>query len=237
MQQEASAVEVTQISPNGDLVICIQGKEDSDKYDFRVSSTQLSKASPYFASLLDPDKFREGARIRDTRDALLQSYKTLSEVPSERLPRVNLEDLGRISQVSSVQPVAKDFFSILHNLDIFTKQPPIANIANLTVIADRYDALAFFSQYIWRRGFLRAVETKHKLRDNLTEERIRQMLMVGVMLGYKLLVGQYSKKLIISGSSQWHFQAKDSSSLPLWWNLPYGIEGTKIQLSIESLTG
>ena len=237
MQQETSAVEVTEISPDGDLVVHVQGKEVSDNHNFRVSSTQLSKVSPYFASILDPDKFREGAKIRDTHNTLLQSYKTLSEVPSERLPLINLEDLGRISQVSTIQPVAKDFLSILHNIDLPTKQPPIANIANLTVVADRYDALKFFSHYVSRRGFLRAVESKSKLKDNLTEERIRQILMVGAMLDYKPLVGSYSKKLIISGSSRWHLQAKNSSSLPLWWSIPHGIEGTKMQLSFESLTG
>lgn len=230
--QEASAIAITNISLTGDLVVQVQGKEDSDKYYFRVSSTQLSKASPYFASLLDPNKFREGAEIQNARDALLQTYKALSEVLSEGLPRINLGDLGRISQVSSVQPVAKDFLSIIHNIDVFTKQPPIANVANLTIVADRYDALAFFSQYVRRRGFLRAVESKNKLKDNLSEERIRQMLMVGIMLDYKPLVGLYSKKLIISGSLQWQFQAKNNSLLPLWWSMPHGIEGTKLHHSI-----
>ena len=231
--QKATETDIINISLGGDLVVNVQGKEGSASYDFRVSSQQLGKASPYFASLLDPDKFKEGADIRESHRRLLQTYKSFSDVPSDELPRIRLKDLGRISQVSSVRPIASDFLSVLHNIDIFTKQPPVANIGNLTIVADRFDALTYFTDYVRRRDLLRATNAKSKLYNSYKEERIRQMLLIGIMLDYKLWATPLSKRLIMNGSSQWQFQAKDRYLLPLWWNIPYGIEGANKSIPIS----
>ena len=230
---EAVATEVVDISPGGDLLVNVQGKEGSASYDFRVSSQQLSEASPYFASLLDPDKFKEGANIRDSHRRILQTHTSFNDVPDDALPRIRIEELGCISKVSSVRQIATDFLSVLHNIDVFVKQPPVANIANLTIVADRFDALAFFKDYVQHRNLLRAVNARSKLNSGLAEERTRQMLMIGVMLDYKPWVAPLSKRLIIHGSSQWQAKARDKFSLPLWWNLPHGVEGTKKSIPIS----
>ena len=225
---EATVSNAIPIAPDGDLIISVQNDGKAESYHFRVSTNRLKEASPYFVNLLDPDRFKEGATVNDTHKALLESYDKLSLAKDAELPSITIYDLGRISKVSSIRPIASDFLSVLHDIDVFTKQPPLVNVANLAIVADRFDALPFFRKYVRQRELLRTIDARTKARGSLTEERIRQRLMLGVMLDYKPWVAPYSKRLIINGSDRWQAAIGEITSHPLWRNLPYRIEGTEL---------
>jgi len=144
----------------------------------------------------------------------------------EELPHVTIVDIGRISMVSTIKNITADFLRALHGLDLSTASPPIPNLANLAIVADRFDALASFSKYVRRRRYLQSIDGKarNKSGANLPEERVRQRLLIGIMLDHAPWVTTYSKRLIVSGSTRWKPDATDDHRAALWWDIPQGIE-------------
>ncbi|KAF2084927.1 hypothetical protein K490DRAFT_48070 [Saccharata proteae CBS 121410] len=217
------------ISSTGDLILRVKELEGEDNFAYRVETACLREASSYFEKLLRP-AFSEGAAVVASHKALKEEYASLADVPFERLPEVAIEDIGRISKVSTIKNISADFLRVIHDQGLGGKDaPPVTNLANLTIVADRFDALDAFSKHAKRKGYMQMIEAKSKksstlLAAGIAEERARQKLMVGILLDYSPWVGLYSKRLIVTDSARWKAQDLDDEESALWWDLPSGIE-------------
>ncbi|TID18011.1 hypothetical protein E2P81_ATG10981 [Venturia nashicola] len=223
--QEESPPETTAISPNGDLVLDIHNEARNQVFSYRVSAEQVKQASPYFVRLLDPSKFGEGQKVAETLKELRTTYADIGDAPAKELPRVSIVDIGRISKVNTIQNLVADFLRILHGIEISTPVPPLPNLANLAVVADRFDALTHFSAYAQRKKVFTTIDARGKGKlASLTEERLRQKLLVGLLLDHSSWISTASKRLIIGGSVQWKSDAEEDEELASWWDMPHGLE-------------
>jgi hypothetical protein len=209
---------------NGDLVLQIEHANanlDVTLHSFRVSTTALKAKSKYFERLLEAGRFGEGQQIISQHEALLKKFASLALAPATELPVIRIEDLGRISAVKSIRPLLTDFLLILHDQDT-QATPPVSNLANLAIVADRFDALDAVRLHVRRKKVLRALDAKTQPKQDagLSEERVRQRLLVGLMLDYAPWVEKYSVRLITKG---WVGQEAELED-PLWWDLPNRIE-------------
>lgn len=204
-----------------------QDREEDSQHLYRVASSQLKQASPYFTRLLDPDKFGEGAAVAEKHKVLKTTHTTFETVPLEDLPRINIVDVGRISPtVKSIQPLMTDFLRSLHDQDLSAQTPPMSNIANLVIVADRFDALPAMRQYFKSRRLMALLDAKvqDKTGRFWPEERVRQRLLVGLLMENPSWVWHASLRLIHRG---WVGREPDENG-PLWSDLPMGIEGETI---------
>jgi hypothetical protein len=221
------------VATSGDLVLDVAQEENGPRYSYRVDSTILQQNSRYFENLLS-DRFKEGQQLAAALQALkLSGYSDIAEVSSEVLPHIEIIHVGRIaiSKTSAIQNLLADFLRAVHGLDLATPNPPVANLANLAVVADRFDAVACLSKYVQRRKYMHLadVKVKGKLNPTLTEERVRQKLLVGLLFDHPSWVTRYSKHLIMRDSVQWRPGVEEDHTKALWWDLPQGIEDEMIQ--------
>lgn len=224
-----------EISPQGDLVLSLFDHGKRQTYKYRVEADRLRQSSPYFARLLHPDKFAEGLRVSKEIAALRSKYTQIRNVPIVELPVVVLSDLGRISKVNSVKMLAADFLRVLHGQELSTPNPPVPNLANLAIVADRFDAVEPLSRYVRKRKMLQTLDAKTNrgAGANLTEERIRQKLLIGLLLDHGTWVSLYTKRLIIKNSSRWKPDASEDFEGALYWDLPRGIEGEQALFMLQ----
>jgi hypothetical protein len=139
---------------NGDLVLQIEHANanlDVTLHSFRVSTTALKAKSKYFERLLEAGRFGEGQQIISQHEALLKKFASLALAPATELPVIRIEDLGRISAVKSIRPLLTDFLLILHDQDT-QATPPVSNLANLAIVADRFDALDAVRLHVRRKS-------------------------------------------------------------------------------------
>lgn len=216
---------IVDIAPkDGDLVLQIEHANASlgiTLHSFRVSISALKAKSKYFERLLEAGRFGEGQQIATQHETLLKKFEKLALVPAAELPVIRIEDLGRISAVKSIRPLLTDFLLILHGQDT-QATPPVSNLANLAIVADRFDALIAIRLHFQRKKVIRAVDAKTQPKQDagLSEERVRQRLLVGLMLDYAPWVDKYSVRLITKGWVGQECELED----PLWWDLPNRIE-------------
>lgn len=131
------------ISPSGDLILEVTKDGSKECAFFKVESEELKEHSRYFARLLDSNAWQEGRSMAEHRSRLTNTYQSFKEVPDEDLPHIAISDIGQTSTVRSIKYIMGDFLRILHGQDITTaaKTPPTSNIANIAVLADRFDAI------------------------------------------------------------------------------------------------
>ena len=142
--------ELLLVAPSGDLILDVSQEEGSQQYSYRVDSKILQQNSRYFENLLS-DRFSEGQKLAAAlKDLKLAGHASLEDAPIESLPRISIVNAGRIaiSKASSIRNLVADFLRAIHGLDLAVSNPPVANIANLAVVADRFDALIVFSRSI-----------------------------------------------------------------------------------------
>lgn len=221
------------IAFSGDLILDVSQEEGSQQYSYRVDSKLLQQNSRYFENLLS-DRFSEGQKLAAAlKDLKLAGHATLEDAPPDSLPRIPIVYAGRIavSKVSSIRNLVADFLRAIHGVDLAVSNPPVPNIANLAVVADRFDAVDCVARYVHKRKFLQLTEAKSKGRASpaLTEERVRQKLLVGLLLDHQPWVTRYSKHLIMRDSVQWQLGVEEDHTKALWWDLPNGVEDEMIQ--------
>lgn len=221
------------IAPTGDLILDVTQEQGGLQFSYRVDSKVLQAKSRYFEKLLS-DRFSEGRQLLAALEAWkISGHASIAEAPADVLPRVAIVNVGRtaLAKASSLQNLVADFLRALHGLDLAVLSPPISNIANLAVVADRFDAVACLTSYVRRRKFLQLVDAKAKgkLSPTLTEERIRQKLFVGLYFDQPSWVTRYSKHLIMRDSVQWRPGTEEDHSKALWWDIPNGVEDELIQ--------
>ena len=214
--------EITEIAAHGDITLRIEHEVASGTAvrTFRVSSPILKTNSKYFQNLLQAGRFEEATKIEAGHKLLREQYGNVAQAPSTELPVLDIKDLGRIS-VKSIDSLVTDFLYILHGKDTQTF-PPVVNLANLAIVADRFDALEIVKNYVRRKKMIRALDgkTTPKADAALSEEKVRQRLLVGVLLDYAPWVEKYSARLITKG---WVGKETDVSTA-LWWDIPSRIE-------------
>lgn len=221
------------VAPSGDLILDVSQEEDSQQFPYRVDSKILQHNSRYFENLLS-DRFSEGQKLAAAlKNLKLLGHTSLEHAHLDDLPRISIVNIGRIaiSKASSIQNLVADFLRAIHGLDLAVPNPPVANIANLAVVADRFDAVDCVGKYVQRKKLLQLVEAKSKGRASsaLTEERVRQKLLIGLLLDYPPWVIRYSKHLIIRDSVQWRPDIEEDHTKALWWDIPNGAEDEMIQ--------
>lgn len=223
-QQQSAESPIIDIDAHGDLVLYISHRtiSTSTKHDrsFRVASTLLKAKSRYFAGLLQ-GRFGESAQIETRRAELVKQYGSLDHAPAAELPVVHIEDVGRISAVKSIEALLTDFLHMLHDMDT-PPLPPVGNMANLAIVADRFDALEAVRAYVRRKKMLRAIDgkTTAKVDNALSEEKVRQRLLVAILLEYPPWFEKYSCRMMLKG---WVDREIDEDS-PLWFDLPARVE-------------
>ncbi|OCL04111.1 hypothetical protein AOQ84DRAFT_324901 [Glonium stellatum] len=222
---------LTVIAPTGDLLLDVRCDDGKDCFSYRVSAELLRQSSPYFEALLS-GKFSEGARVIAEHEKLKKKYggDSAIEAPADELPRVGVSDIGRISKVNTIKNITADFLRAIHGVDLAAPNPPVQNIANLAIVADRFDALPSFSKFVRRKKYLQMLDakTKAKLSSNIPEERVRQRLLVGILLDHPPWVTKYSKQLIMNDSVRWKPEAEGDQGSALWWDIPHGVEDEMI---------
>ena len=221
------------VAPSGDLILDVSQEEGSQQFSYRVDSKVLQQNSRYFENLLS-ERFSEGQKLAVALKGLeLLGHTNLEHTPLDDLPRIPIVNIGRIaiSKTSSIQNLVADFLRTVHGLDLAVPNPPVPNIANLAVVADRFDAVECVARYVHKKKFLQLTEAKSKGRASpaLTEERLRQKLLIGLLLDYPPWVIRYSKHLIIRDSVQWRPDVEEDHTKALWWDIPNGVEDEMIQ--------
>lgn len=214
---------VATIDEDGDIVVAIKHASGDAIHNaqLRLRSSSLRTKSKYFDRVLQTDRFGEGAHVQERHTALREQYPTFRAVPADKLPILNIEELGRISSVRSIAPLLSDFFSILGGKDISTAIP-VANLANLAIVGDRFDALDALRQYMRKKKLFKAIEGKTTPKQDaaFTEEKLRQRILIGLMLDHSPWVEKYSARLIMRGSALRDLSDTDA----LWWDLPGRVE-------------
>lgn len=230
---QAVTPDILIIAEDGDLLLEACDDKRNQKFTYRVNTNSLQKSSAYFQKLID-SKFGEGKAIASQLNIVRSKYADISDAPLNDLPLARVSDIGKTSEVSSIKMLFRDFLKVLHNQDLPTSSSspgvaavPLVNLANLSVVADRFDALEHTAAYVHRKRLLQSVDSRNKVKiTKLTEERLRQRLLVGLLFGHAPWVLSASQSLIVTGSSRWQADVvptEDDS--PLWWDLPRGFEG------------
>jgi hypothetical protein len=203
-----------------DLVLEIS--HTSLSHNVRVNTATLKAKSAYFTNLLSA-RFDEGSRIEKAHARLRELHGSVSAAPPEELPIIHIEDLGRLSEVKSITALCDDFFNVLHGINLpQDPPPPVANLANLTIVADRFDALGALKECVQQRKILRAIDRKTTSRAEaaLTEEKMRQRMLIAALLDDAPWLERYSTRTISNG---WVGGAAAETSA-LWWDLPMRLE-------------
>ncbi|CBX99575.1 hypothetical protein IAQ61_005170 [Plenodomus lingam] len=220
------------IAPGGDFILDVAQEEEGPRFSYRVDSKVLQEKSRYFENLLS-DRFSEGQHLTAALEALrMGGHATMADVPVEKLPHVSVVNVGRtgITKTTSLIRLVADFLCALHGLNLDAAKLPIANLANLAVVADRFDAVACLSKFVHKRYNLALLDAKPKGKSApLTEEKVRQKLFIGLYFDMPMWVAKYSKHLVIRDSVQWRPETEEDHAKALWWDIPNGIEEEMIQ--------
>ncbi|KAG8624372.1 hypothetical protein KVT40_007439 [Elsinoe batatas] len=216
----------TIISERGDLILLFQHEQSGDVHraKFKVDSVITRKASPYFEVLLDPSRFEEGRRVatmlasfriqEPRHDESIPDRDTDQEHVAQDLPEVVIEDIGRISPVKSIALLLTDFLRLLHSQSLVASHPPpLANLANLVAVFDRFSALPILESYAHAHHLFTLLDAKSKPRA-LPEEKLRQRSFVALHLDHPPWLIQSTQRLIQTTT----FQASSPTD-PAWTDL------------------
>lgn len=216
--------EIAVISHFGDIVLDVTKEGINERVLAKVDTSRLKSKSRFFQTLLDPVGFAEGRSVFEQQKRLQNTYTNAKDIPDEDLPRVKLTDIGQTSALKSIRPLVVDFLLIVHGYDVLraVKQPPPVNIANLTVLADRFDCVE--SVKAWATSKANVMPKIHVSLPVYDEEVYRQRLITCLFLGNESRLLAYSSHLILHGSEMWSSSAS-AGNRALWWDLPLGIEG------------
>lgn len=226
---------VTLIDPAGDLILDFSSEHLNEQTSFRINSEVLSSHSKYFWTLLCDDRFQEGnaviRRLDELKHKVAISNVTPETISVVELPRVRITDVGQISQVKTVRPLIRDFLLMMHDSRLAPKKMPLSNLANLAIVADRFDAGARIGRYVSKAGLLTHAKTSNPLRPS--EEAVRQKLLSASIFDMEEIASAASADLIVLGSAT---RNRTTDYMSLWWDLPRGIEGMKPEAEICART-
>ena len=222
------------VDPVGDVVLHFQDIQAQVDQQYRCSRINLLHESPYFDVLFDPNKFSEGQEVESKLKELLGSFDGLASIPSNRLPKIIIRDIGEISATEPLRVWALHaFLNILHGETIdklekwkITTSQVLLRAALLVTLADHFAAIGIMRQFIKAKWLV----TLHKINvtietgEKITVMQLRQSLLVSMFQNVHHWVRVQSARLISEGSERWEKDlVVDRSSA--WENLSHGIEG------------
>ena len=209
------------IDHRGDIVLAVKDPSSAtDTVRLRVSKAKLVQSSPYFRMLLDSTRFEEGQRVANVHESL--QSQAIGDVASTTLPVIEIEDIGRISKIKSIGLLLTDFFRLLHGQDLSSSPPPLVNLANLSIVADRFDALPVLRQYSQSKRIPQLLDAKpSRTKPAMSEEKLRQRCLIALHLSHPPWLLTASQALIQRSSFP---PVSDPFSQPQWADLPSSIE-------------
>ncbi|KAL1963609.1 hypothetical protein VTN77DRAFT_8054 [Rasamsonia byssochlamydoides] len=225
------------LSSDGDVVLEYVDRHSRApapaRYWWQVSSANLMRNSPYFAALLDPNKFAEGRRFEESKSRLTQqSSSAVSSTSNDKVdsadvsPRLQ-DDLPlvtlRVSRLSGKHriDVLEIFLKVLclnspgdnqkeTQLDEEIRHQPVSLIASLIDIADLFNSPQILHDTLKRAGYVASVKgSKVSLTTfspallKLGEERIRQIIYIAMFLDEGATFQVLTHSLILLGSANW----------------------------------
>ncbi len=213
------------VDPRGDLLLRIKDHGTGTDCAYRVSTTVLRRASPYFRVLLDPSKFSEGIAVDKRLRAIRGLQEEIEAIPSLELPMIFIPDIGHVPKTVSTESAVLLFLHVLHNEDTSWPTPKPSFLALLAIIADRFAATTPIANYVIQRKWKTKIVAQ-KGPNSAAEVRLRQQLLIGLILRFPDWVRQCSASLIVQGSERWSTLCEEvKEGEALWWNLPNGLEG------------
>ncbi|KAL8720588.1 MAG: hypothetical protein Q9225_002577 [Loekoesia sp. 1 TL-2023] len=199
--------DVVVVDPQGDLILHVKYNVDLLQR-YQVSISVLRKHSSYFSALLDSSKFSEGIAVESRLADLRTRYTDMASIPAIELPRVTLSDVGVGPKSSSsfVEAAFRLCLGILHG----SPSPPDGGKAGnrllyalLIYFADMLAVIPAVSEYMiihWSESLFANLDPSTKRPKEL---KIRQMLYIGLSLGFAKTVTVYSTALVVWGSNRW----------------------------------
>ena len=215
------------IKDDADLVLDIEMPSRDEHILYLVPTAHLRDSSLYFRSLLDPEKFSEGVRVSAVQRTLRDRYRAWEDVPPEELPRISITDIGLLSDRIRHEELMTAFLRILLDVHSPENKPTPTWLANLVVIADRFDGSNSVKLFVAKHHGLSTAMTARWLSLTYKEEPIRQILLSGMLLNIPQWVASCTTRLVKHGSRRWDAVAEGigKESRGLWWTLPRGFEG------------
>lgn len=241
------------ISRNGDVVVDYIDRDRASglpevSYRWRVASGDLTKNSPYFGALLDPNKFSEGRKLLEQKmnwslNAPRQSDDQKMNHPSDgdisALPRVNLpvDDFTRRLGVDAIEL----FLRILSFNSLTDKEraefegelkfQATSLVSRLVEVADIFNSPNIVRELLRRSGYAFG---KGKILLNrfnpsllkMSEDRIRQIIFIAHFLDEQSTFQIFTHALIVVGSKFWINGVEPPVSDALRWRyFSGGLEG------------
>lgn len=225
------------IKKDADLVLDVEVESGDGHMLYLVSTVKLRDSSPYFRNLLDPEKFSEGVRLTAVQRMLRERYRSWGDVPPNELPRIPIKDIGQLSSRVAHEESMTTFLSVLHGVFPPVNSASPSSLANLVVVADRFDGLSSIKELVRKHHILYWAITTKWLQSTYKEEPIRQILLSGVLLNLSHWITSFTTRMVNHGSRYWGSVAEgvDEGSSPLWWTLPNGVEGGSMSISHDFL--
>lgn len=219
---------VLSVTDGGDLILIVRHQSSGEEGSYRVDTRRIRDASSYFDGLLHPEKFSEGGAVTAVQQKLRSKYAESSLVPRDELPQITIFDVGPTSKENLFEDVLMDFLRILHGFEISPSRRSTSYFANIAIIADRFEALSVVAAYIKGRKYLEKLDAKpKKFPKTISEERLRQRLLIGSLLAYPAWVASASDRLILGSQQMRHTPEGVSREVDdaMWWDLPGCLEG------------
>ncbi|KAL8730245.1 MAG: hypothetical protein Q9166_004222 [cf. Caloplaca sp. 2 TL-2023] len=227
------------VDTQGDLLLDINYSKDLIQY-YRVSVSVLHKQSSYFANLLDGTKFSEGIAVDLKLSELRISYTDIAAVPPHELPRVKISDIA-VGPAGADTSLCESAFGLLLEIlhgciqwsvvktKAYVRSIVLALLAHYSEVFAAIPSVSREIQALAAKGLLRGnAQSTADLREN----KSRQKLYAGLILGLPDWVQTHSTALIIWGSKRWseeqkHNDIEDNEEYP-WDYLNGGVEGGRL---------
>jgi hypothetical protein len=244
-----------EVAPNGSKTVYKILSRDGDavleyvdtvttRYRWQVSSDSLRRNSPFFAALLDPNKFAEGRLFQEkavrVKQQQQQSSAEQTADQAEGLPLVGL-NVTRLTGKHRIE-ILELFLKVVLSSDgdeyqnarlaEEVGQQPISVVAGVLEIADLFSSSSIIHDALKRVGYVPSLKGKVSLLSfsssllKLSEDRIRQILYVALVLENQAVFQVLSHTLVLLGSTNWiDGLGVGKHGSHRWTYFPNGIEG------------
>ncbi|KAH8699061.1 hypothetical protein BGW36DRAFT_396661 [Talaromyces proteolyticus] len=242
------------LSREGDAVLeyVDAGPRDiATQYRWQVSSNNLRRNSPFFSALLDPNKFAEGRLFQEKKFGVNQSSNICTDVDvpeseqqqsdekiKENLPliSINLVPLTGKGRIQSLELFLKllqfegDDYQIAQLTEEIDRQP-ISVVAGILEVADLFSSSSIIHKILQRGNYKPSLKGKTSLSIfspsllDLSEDRIRQIIYISLLLENSTVFQVASHALILLGSTSWIGGPRNGKrGSHQWARFPNGIE-------------
>ncbi|KAL8803186.1 MAG: hypothetical protein Q9223_006332 [Gallowayella weberi] len=223
------------VDTQGDLLLHVNYSSALTHY-YRVSLSVLRDQSIYFKNLLDRAKFSEGIAVDAKLSALRKSHRDLAAVPSYELPRVDISDIG-IGPLGVSSKLCESAFGLLLEIlhGCLQRSSVRANgyvrsiiLALLAHYAEAFAAVPSMSREVNLLSQQGYICGSARPDADTKEDKSRQKIYAGLILGLPDWVRTHSAALIVRGSKRWAPEYEHNSNEDYPWDyLGGGVEGER----------